>query len=295
MKQAYLFPGQGSQFVGMGQLHYDRNGTFKKRVDEADEILDFNLKDVLFEGPEEILKQTEYTQPAIFVHSYALFETLEADPDMVAGHSLGEFTALTASSAVSFEDALLTVRRRGRLMQQAGEDNPGTMAALIGLDDRQVEEICEQVREEMQKEVVAANYNCPGQLVISGHEEAVDKASERAKEQGCKLAKKLPVSGAFHSSLMQSAYDGLKDRLEDINIEDPSCHVYSNYTGKATTDPEKLRENILKQLLNPVRWTQTMENMYENGAREFIEVGPGKVLQGLAKRTLHEVNITGHQ
>lgn len=295
MKKAYLFPGQGSQFVGMGELHYERNETFRKRVDQAADVLDFNLKDVLFDGPEEVLKQTEYTQPAIFVHSYALFETLDASPDMVAGHSLGEFTALSVSEAVSFEDALLTVRQRGKLMQQAGEDNPGTMAALIGLDDRQVEDICKQVSEETQKEVVAANYNCPGQLVISGYEEAVDKATERAKEQGCKLAKKLPVSGAFHSSLMQSAYEGLKQRLKHIKIEKPDCPVYSNYTARATSDPGKIRENILKQLLNPVRWTQTMENMYDDGAREFIEVGPGKVLQGLAKRTLDEVSITGHQ
>ncbi len=295
MKKAYLFPGQGSQFVGMGKLHYERNGGFKKKIDEASEILDFDLKQVLFEGPEATLKQTEFTQPAIFAHSYALFETLDASPDMVAGHSLGEFTALAASGALSFEDALLTVRERGKLMQKAGEDNPGAMAALIGMGDEQVEEICKNATEKTQKEVIPANYNCPGQLVISGYEEAVDHAADQAREEGCKLVKKLPVSGAFHSSLMQSAYDGLKDRISKIKIDKPASPVYSNYTGRPTSDPDEIRENILNQLLNPVQWTQTMINMNEDGATEFIEVGPGKVLQGLVKRTLNEVKISGHQ
>jgi [acyl-carrier-protein] S-malonyltransferase len=214
---------------------------------------------------------------------------------MVAGHSLGEFTALVACGAVSFEDALRIVRRRGELMQQAGEENPGTMAAVIGMDDEIVEQICEQAAKQLGKEVIAANYNCPGQIVISGDVEAVEKAVELLKEEGCRLAKILPVSGAFHSSLMQPAYDGLKESLERLSVSEPACPVYSNYTAEPTIDPEEIRSNVLNQLLNPVLWTQTLVNMYENGADSFVEVGPGKVLQGLVKRTLDNVEINGHQ
>lgn len=295
MKKAYLFPGQGSQTVGMGKEHYKSNSGFAGLVDRANDILGFDLSNIMFEGPADKLKQTEFTQPAIFLHSVALFQTLDARPDMVAGHSLGEFSALVACNAVRFEDALRIVRRRGQLMQQAGEENPGTMAAVIGMDDAEVEAVCEETSRETGKEVVAANYNCPGQLVISGDVSAVEKAVELAKERGCRLAKVLPVSGAFHSSLMQPAYDGLKAELEDLVVEQPACPVYSNYTAQATTDPGEIRRNVLNQLLNPVRWTQTLRNMYSDGAGAFIEVGPGNVLQGLVKRTLKDVEIKGYQ
>lgn len=295
MAVAYLFPGQGSQFVGMGVEHYGPDGAFTELADRANEILGFDLKQIMFEGPEETLKQTEYTQPAVFLHSVALFRTLDAKPDMVAGHSLGEFSALVACGAVEFEDALTIVRRRGELMQHAGEKNPGTMAAIIGMDDTDVEEVCAEVADSTGKEVIAANYNCPGQLVISGDLNAVEQAVELAKERGCRLARVLPVSGAFHSGLMQPAYDGLKKELEDLSVEPPSCPIYSNYTAMPTTDPGKIRENVLNQLLNPVKWTQTLRNMHKNGATTFVEVGPGKVLQGLVKRTLADVEIEGYQ
>jgi [acyl-carrier-protein] S-malonyltransferase len=295
MSTAYLFPGQGSQSVGMGKSHYDDNEEFASYVNRANDVLGFDLKQIMFEGPEEKLKQTEFTQPAIFLHSIALYNTLDTTPDMVAGHSLGEFSALVACGAVSFEDALKIVRRRGELMQEAGENNPGTMAAVIGMGDEVVEQICEQATKQVGKEVIAANYNCPGQLVISGDEEAIDKAVALLKDEGCRLAKKLPVSGAFHSSLMQPAYDGLKESLETLEISKPDCPIYSNYTAEPTTDPEEIRSNVLNQLLNPVRWTQTLQNMHENGADSFVEVGPGKVLQGLVKRTLNDVEINGYQ
>lgn len=295
MAKAYLFPGQGSQFVGMGREHYEEDAAFKKLVDQANEVLGIDLKEIMFEGPDEVLKQTEFTQPAIFLHSTALFITLDTQPDMVAGHSLGEFSALVACGAVEFPDALQIVRKRGQLMQKAGQENPGTMAAVIGMEDEKVEAFCEQAREETGKEVIAANYNCPGQLVISGDVEAVEKAVEIAKENGCRLARLLPVSGAFHSSLMQPAYDGLQDALENLVVSEPNCPIYSNYTAKPTTDPEEIRSNLLNQLLNPVRWTQTLQNMDKDGADHFVEVGPGKVLQGLVKRTLKGVETEGYE
>ena len=295
MATAYLFPGQGSQSVGMGQVHYNNNKQFASYVDQANDVLGFDLKEIMFEGPEEKLKQTKYTQPAIFLHSVALYSTLDANPDMVAGHSLGEFSALAACGALQFEDAIKIVRRRGKLMQQAGEENPGTMAAVIGMDDEVVERVCRQATENVGQEVIAANYNCPGQLVISGDVEAVKKAVELLKEEGCRLAKMLPVSGAFHSSLMQSAYDGLKENLESLEISRPNCPIYSNYTAEPTTDPEEIRLNVLHQLLNPVLWTQTLQNMHKDGADAFVEVGSGNVLQGLVKRTLDDVEINGYK
>ncbi len=295
MSTAYLFPGQGSQFVGMGKDHYDSNTQFAEYVDRANSILGIDLKSILFEGPEEKLKQTEFTQPAIFLHSVALFSTLGVKPDMVAGHSLGEFSALVACGAVSFEDALKIVRRRGELMQIAGTSNPGTMAAIVGMEDAVVEQVCAEATSLTSKEVIAANYNCPGQLVISGYIEAVEKAVDLAKENGARMAMLLPVSGAFHSSLMQPAFDGLKESLQNLEIKVPSCPIYSNYTAQPTTEVEEIRSNLLNQLLNPVRWTQTLLNMLEHGADSFVEVGPGKVLQGLVKRTYRKAEISGHQ
>ncbi|MEX0609167.1 MAG: ACP S-malonyltransferase [Balneolaceae bacterium] len=295
MSKAYLFPGQGSQFVGMGKSLFDSNSEAAAYFDDANEVLGFDLKRIMFEGPEEELKQTEFTQPAIFVHSVALFSTLDAKPDMVAGHSLGEFSALVACGAVSFEAALKIVGRRGELMQEAGTKNPGTMAAVIGMEDDAVEDICKQASEQTGREVVPANYNCPGQLVISGDATSVPKAVELAKENGARMAMLLPVSGAFHSSLMQPAYDGLKSQLENLPINSPKCPIYSNFTAKPTSDTEEIRSNLLNQLLNPVRWTQTLMNMHADGADSFVEVGPGKVLQSLVKRTLKGVEISGHQ
>jgi len=295
MSTSFIFPGQGSQFIGMGKEHFKENKVFRSFCEDANKILDFDLTEIMFEGPEEKLKQTEYTQPSIFLHSVALFKMLNKKPDMVAGHSLGEFSALVACGAVSFKAALKTVRKRGELMQQAGESNPGTMAAVIGMEDDKVDQLCEEASGITGKEVIAANYNCPGQLVISGYVEAVEKAVELAKDKGCRLARVLPVSGAFHSSLMKPAYEGLKGQLWELDIQQAECPIYQNYTAKPTTDAAEIRENLLEQLLNPVRWTNTIKNMYNAGATSFVEVGPGKVLQGLVKRTLEDVEIKGYQ
>jgi [acyl-carrier-protein] S-malonyltransferase len=295
VKTAYLFPGQGSQSVGMAKDHFDSNPDFKKMISRADELLGIQLSDIMFEGPEETLKQTEFTQPAIFLHSVALFSTFDATPQAVAGHSLGEFSALVACGAVAFEDALSIVRKRGELMQKAGSDNPGTMAAVIGLEDEIVESICKDATIKAGKPVVPANFNSPGQIVISGYEAAIDIAVVLLTEAGAKMVKKLPVSGAFHSPLMQPAYDGLKEGLEKLSISEPICPIYSNFTAKATSDPEIIRENVLQQLMNPVRWTQTLKNMESDGFTHFVEVGPGKVLQGLVKRTISFEQNIGHQ
>lgn len=295
MDTAVLFPGQGSQKVGMGLGHYKNSVPFQNVVNEADRLLGYSISNIMFEGPDELLKQTEHTQPAIFVHSLALFGTLDIKPERAAGHSLGEFSALAASGALSFEDALKLVRKRGQLMQNAGIQNPGTMAAIIGMEDETVIDICSQAKEKTTLEVSAANFNSPGQIVISGYEESVDVAIDIAKENGCRLAKKLPVSGAFHTSLMKPALEGLKDSLENVTINSPSFPIYSNYTAKATTDPDTLRTNLLEQLMNPVRWTQTIQNMDADGAEKYVEVGPGKVLQGLVKRTLKDTTIEGYE
>lgn len=296
MRKAYLFPGQGSQFAGMGKNHYEHDPVFARFCDRANEALGVDLTGVMFEGPEEQLTRTEYTQPALFLHSVALFESLKQQPDMVAGHSLGEFSALVAARAMAFEDALAIVRKRGELMQQACEQHPGTMAAVIGMEDESVAGICQQVATDNGGTVVPANYNSPGQLVISGDEASIDAAITALKEQGCKIAKKLPVGGAFHSALMQPAYEGLKEYLNQVAISEAACPVYANYTARPTTDPDEIRENLIQQLLNPVKWTQTLQNMHGDGARMFVEVGPGKVLQGLVKRTLgNEIEIHGFE
>lgn len=295
MRTAILFPGQGSQKVGMGYDHYKSNPKFRTIIDEADDLLGYSLSKIMFEGPAEELKETKFTQPAIFLHSYALFSTLDVKPNVMAGHSLGEFTALTAAGALEFNEALELVALRGQKMQEAGDENPGTMAAIIGMDDEIVDEICAQVSSEIGKPVVPANYNCPGQLVISGDVDAVHKAVDLAKEKGCRLAKILPVSGAFHSPLMKSAFDALQKKLESTTFFRPRFKVFSNFTARPTREQSELKENVLQQLVNPVRWTQTLLNMEKDGVNSFVEVGPGNVLQGLVKRTLKDVKIEGYQ
>lgn len=293
--RAFLFPGQGSQSVGMAKEHFDSNKDIKKQFLKANDILGYSLTDIMFSGPADKLMQTRYTQPAIFLHSVALFEQLSETPDAVAGHSLGEFSALVAAEVIDFETALKLVDLRGNLMQEAGELHPGGMAAIIGMDDEVVDEICRKATETINKPVVAANYNCPGQLVISGDTDAVEHAVQLAKEKGCRLAKILPVSGAFHSPLMKPALEGLKNRLEEISFNDPRCPFYSNATAEPTGDASVVKDQLIAQLTSPVRWTQTLLNMQKNGITEFVEIGPGKVLQGLVKRTLKQASISGKE
>jgi [acyl-carrier-protein] S-malonyltransferase len=295
MKKAYLFPGQGSQKNGMGADHYRFNSDFRNRCDQANEMLGYRLTDIMFEGPDDKLTQTKFTQPALFVHAFALFENLGQEPDMVAGHSLGEYTALAATGVLAFEDALGAVQRRGELMQQAGETQPGSMAAIIGLDDDVVEKICNEIHTEPDHIVIPANYNTRGQLVISGHIAAVEEAMEQLKEAGAKIVKKLPVSGAFHSPLMASAREELDGILDSMTFNKPKAGVYSNVTGSVSLDPEVIKENLKLQMLKPVRWAQTLQNMQADGASHFVETGPGNVLQGLVKRTLTGVGISGFQ
>lgn len=293
--KAILFPGQGSQKVGMAKDHYDSDTNFKKRIDQANDIVGYDLSKIMFEGPQEKLTQTKFTQPAIFIHSVALFEKENIKPEMVAGHSLGEFSALVAAGVLSFETALDLVSLRGKLMQEAGHQQPGTMAAIIGMDDDVVDRICEEATKKVGKPVVSANYNSPGQLVISGDVDAVKEAVEMAKEKGCRLAKLLPVSGAFHSPLMEPAYKSFKRRVVEIDFSTANIPVYSNFTGEGTTEPDILKENVIFQLTHPVKWTDTLKNMEAAGATDFIEMGPGKVLQGLVKRTLKNANIEGYE
>ncbi|MDG5766413.1 ACP S-malonyltransferase [Balneolales bacterium ANBcel1] len=295
MKKAYLFPGQGSQYKGMGKNHYRFDSTFTKRCDQADEVLGYSITEVMFDGSDADLSQTRYTQPALFLHAYALYESLGHTPDMYAGHSLGEYTALAAAGVLTFEDALQTVRKRGELMQAAGEEQPGAMAAVIGLDDTLVEQVCRGVSEEQEGTVGPANYNAKGQLVISGHETAVESAAAKLKEAGAKLVKKLPVSGAFHSPLMEPASDKLNEIIDGLVFKTPRSFVYSNVTGEGSVDVDVLKDNVKRQLLCPVQWTRTLQTMFNDEARHFIEVGPGAVLQGLVKRTLKEAGISGFQ
>lgn len=282
MKTAYVFPGQGAQFSGMGKDLYEKYPLAKSLFEQANEILGFSITDVMFEGTLEALKQTKVTQPAVFLHSVIMAKVLgdAFKPNMVAGHSLGELSALSAIGVVSFEDGLQLVAKRALAMQKACEENPSTMAAVLGLDDETVEAICDKV----EGTVVAANYNCPGQLVISGTNEAVTAACEQAKAQGAKRALVLPVGGAFHSPLMASAREELASAIEKTTFAKPTCPIYQNVNTIAVTNPKTIKSNLIEQLTAPVKWTQSVEQMIADGATNFIEVGPGKVLQGLVKK-----------
>ncbi|NCT18578.1 MAG: [acyl-carrier-protein] S-malonyltransferase [Flavobacteriaceae bacterium CG_4_8_14_3_um_filter_34_10] len=286
---AYIFPGQGAQYTGMGKDLFDASEQAKKRFLQANDILGFNITKIMFEGTAEELKETKVTQPAIFLHSVILAEILgnRFKPDMVAGHSLGEFSALVANKTLAFEDALVLVSKRAQAMQKACESVPSTMAAVLGLEDHIVEAICADV----DGIVVAANYNCPGQLVISGEIKAVEEACERLKEQGARRAILLPVGGAFHSPLMEPAREELAKAIKNTRFAPPICPVYQNVTTFAVTDPEKIKENLIFQLTSPVKWTQSVQNMVADGATKFIEVGPGNVLQGLVKK-IHKDAVT---
>ena len=280
--KAYIFPGQGAQFTGMGKDVYDNSELARSLFNRANEILGFDITKIMFEGSAEELKQTNVTQPAIFIHSVALFKSLgeSAKPEMVAGHSLGEISALVANEVLSFEDALELVSKRAQAMQKACESTPSTMAAILGLEDELVEAVCADV----DGVVVAANYNCPGQLIISGELSAVEEACERLKERGAKRALILPVGGAFHSPLMEPAREELATAIENTTFNTPSCPIYQNVSTTAVSDPAEIKKNLLFQLTAPVKWTQSVQNMLADGATEFIEVGPGKVLQGLVKK-----------
>lgn len=281
MKKAYVFPGQGSQFPGMAKALYEGNAKGKELLEKANDILGFRITDIMFEGTPDDLKATRVTQPAIFLHSVVLAKCYEGfRPDMVAGHSLGEFSALAAAEAISFEDALRLVYIRATQMQLCCEKVPGTMAAIVGLPDEKVEEICSSC----EGIVIPANYNCGGQVVISGEKTAVEQACEKAKAEGAKRALPLAVSGAFHSPLMEPARIELGKAIEETKIVEPICPIYQNVSAQAVTDPQTIKKNLLAQLTSPVRWTQSVRNMLTDGADYFMEIGPGTVLQGLVKR-----------
>jgi [acyl-carrier-protein] S-malonyltransferase len=289
--RAYVFPGQGAQFSGMGKDLYDRSLIARELFEKANFLLGFRITDLMFNGTDEDLKQTKVTQPAIFIHSAILAAVLEDSfkPEMVAGHSLGEFSALVANKALSFEDGLILVSKRAGAMQKACEISPSTMAAIIGLDDKIVEETCAAINEI----VVPANYNCPGQIVISGSNEGIEKAIELLKAKGAKMAVKLAVGGAFHSPLMEPARIELEDAIQETHFSKPICPVYQNVTAKPSTDPDEIKANLVAQLTSPVRWTQTIRNMISDGAALFTEVGPGKVLEGLIKKINKDVALDG--
>ena len=282
MKKAYVFPGQGAQFIGMGQDIYDSSPEAKSLFEKANEILGFNITGIMFNGTDEALRQTNVTQPAIFLHSVILAKALGDDfkPDMAAGHSLGEFSALVACGAMSFEDGLNLVAKRANAMQKACEAEPSTMAAVLGMEDGDVERVCAEIN----GIVVPANYNCPGQLVISGSIEAIDKACEALTAAGAKRAIKLPVGGAFHSPLMEPARAELEAAIKVTEINAPICPIYQNVVAKGVTSPEEIKENLIAQLTGAVKWTQIMNQMITDGAEHLVEVGPGKVLQGLIKK-----------
>ena len=289
MKKAYVFPGQGAQFSGMGKDLYDASELAQELFHKANDVLGFSITDIMFNGTDEDLKHTTVTQPAIFIHSVILAKTLAEDfkPDMVAGHSLGEFSALVAAGSLSFEDGLKLVSQRANAMQKACEIKPSTMAAILGLEDQVVEDICGAIDEV----VVPANYNCPGQLVISGSIEGVDQACEKLLEAGAKRAIKLNVGGAFHSPLMQPAQEELKNAIQATTFKEPICPIYQNIDAKATRNPDQIQENLIKQLTGAVRWTQTIQNMIADGSTSFTEVGPGKVLQGLVKKVDRKMEV----
>lgn len=290
--KAYVFPGQGSQFPGMGKDLYENNSEAKAMFDKANEILGFDIADIMFNGTEEDLKQTKVTQPAVFLYSVALAKSMgeEFKPDMTAGHSLGEFSALVAAGALSFEEGLKLVAARASAMQKACEMTPSTMAAVLKLSDEVVEEICANVNEGV---VVAANYNCPGQVVISGEEAAIDVACQKLLEAGAKRALKLKVGGAFHSPLMEPAREELAAAIEKAEFKTPKCPIYQNVTAQAETNPEIIKENLVAQLTAPVKWTQSVMNMVNDGATSFTEVGPGSVLQGLVSKINNSVEVSG--
>ena len=292
MKKAYVFPGQGSQFPGMAKDLYDSDPVAREMLEKANEILGFRITDIMFDGTAEDLKQTRVTQPAIFLHSVVLAKCLpDFKPDMVAGHSLGEFSALVAAGAMDFEEGLRLVSIRAQAMQKACETNPGAMAAVLALPSETIEKICS----ECDGIVVAANYNCEGQVVISGEKDAVEAACVRLKEAGAKRALPLPVGGAFHSPLMEPAREELAEGIEKAIFRTPSCPVYQNVTALPTTDPDEIRKNLLAQLTAPVRWTQSVVNMIGDGAGHFVELGPGKVLQGLVAKIGSGITVEGHQ
>lgn len=295
MKKAYIFPGQGSQFPGMAEHLYNENEQARVMFEKANEILGFDITEIMFRGTADQLKQTDVTQPAIFLHSVILAKCLpDFNPDMVAGHSLGEFSALVAAGAMDFEDGLRLVAIRAKAMQKACELQPGTMAAVLMLSSEKIEEICEELNSNGNGVVVAANYNCEGQIVISGTREAIELACVKCKEAGARRALPLPVGGAFHSPLMEPAAAELAKGIESTLFKVPVCPVYQNVTAGPTTDPEVIKTNLLAQLTAPVKWTQTVRNMVADGADSFIEVGPGKVLQGLTSKTAGpDVSISG--
>ncbi|MBE6221250.1 MAG: ACP S-malonyltransferase [Rikenellaceae bacterium] len=287
MKQAYVFPGQGSQFSGMGKDLYENNEIAKSLFDKADEILGFPITQIMFTGSDEELKQTKVTQPAVFLHSVILAKVLGVNPDAVAGHSLGEFSALVVAGALSFEDGLRLVAKRAMAMQKCCENHPGGMAAILGLDDSTIEQICDSI----DGVVVAANYNCPGQLVISGANEAVDTACVKLKEAGARRALRLPVGGAFHSPLMEAARAELEQAIAEVEFHTPTCPIYQNVDAMPQTEPEIIKANIIAQLTAPVRWTQIAKNMIADGYDNFTELGPGAVLQGMIKKVSTEVSV----
>jgi [acyl-carrier-protein] S-malonyltransferase len=290
--KAFVFPGQGAQFSGMGKDLYNSHPLAKEMFEKANEILGFRITDIMFEGSDEELKQTNVTQPAIFIHSVILSKCIDNfNPDMVAGHSLGEFSALVAAGAMSFEDGLKLVSERAQAMQKACKLEPSTMAAILGSDDKTVEDICGKI----EGVVVPANYNSNGQIVISGSVDAVNTACEQLKAAGAKRALVLAVGGAFHSPLMEPARKELAQAIESTKFEKPACPVYQNVDALPNTDPSKIKENLITQLTAPVRWRQIVENMWNDGAREFVELGPGSVLQGLVKKIAPESIVSGHQ